>query len=178
MRKTRRTLAVALAAGAAVAAFAGPASAATSSTTAPVTGAVIDTLTVAAAAPSTPLVLTPGGTSPAASAVVTITDTTPATPHSLSIADLSAAAGHTAGHMDNTTLAGGTGPAHLANALHWSASNAGPFSSLSGTAATVMSGGTLAVDPITVWFQQSVNSTENLVALETYGLTATYTVNG
>lgn len=181
MLKTRLALVTAAVTAAAVAA---PASsmAATTSTTSEVSGAVVDTLTVAAATPAA-LALTPGGTSSAVSAVVTITDTTPASPHSLQIADLASAysggvypAGHTAGHMHNTSVVK-SGPGSLANALTWSRDNSA-WNALSATNAVVSSGGTDAVDPITVWFRQAVNASENLVALQTYGLTASYTVNG
>jgi hypothetical protein len=176
MLKTR--FALAALAATAVAAFAGPAQAATTSTTAPVTAAVVDTLTVAAATP-TALALIPGTTSPALSAVVTITDTTPATPHSLTIADVTTTpAGHVAGRMDNTSVTP-LGPARLASPLEWATgATAGPFTQLSGTAATVLASGTLAVDPVTVWFRQPVATSEQLQALQTYGLTTTYTVTG
>lgn len=176
MRMIRMTLALATA----LLAVPAVASAATTATTAPVTAAVADTLTVAAATPAA-LAIVPGTTSTAVSAVVTITDTTPLTPHSLEIADLASGysggvypSGHTAGHMDRQL---GTGPASLANALEWSADNSA-FSALTGANQTVGATGVLAVDPRTVWFRQTANTAENLVAGDVYGLTATYTVNG
>jgi hypothetical protein len=176
MLKTR--LALAALAATAVGAFAAPAQAATATATAPVTAAVVDTLTVAAATP-TALALIPGTTSTAVSSVVTITDTTPATPHSLTIADVATTpSGHVAGRMDNTSVTP-LGPTKLANPLDWATgATAGPFSQLSGTAATVLASGTLAVDPVTLWFRQTVATSEQLQALQTYSLTATYTVTG
>jgi hypothetical protein len=171
MRKTRLTLAAAVA----TAALAGGASAQAATTSSLVTSAVGPELSLAIAAPAAMLMThaAPGTTT----ANVTVTSTgawtlaikdaqsTPVTP---GVTDT------TAGRMDKCAAGILTAGTSLTNALQWK-TGANAFTALTGVDATVLTGSLVSSVPVD--FQQSLGATEAVNAGDQYCLTVAYTVS-
>jgi xanthosine utilization system XapX-like protein len=176
MRKTRFTLAAALATTA-LAAGAGSAQAADSL----VAGTVGSELSLAVGTPSA-MTLTHASAG-SSSSVVTVTSTQPS--WTLSIADKETTAGGTPGRMDkciagiptdSDAATAGLQPVYsLLNALQWRVTG-GSFAPLSATPAQVGLVGAL-IGTRTVEFSQSLDSSDAVAAADQYCLTVSYTAS-
>jgi hypothetical protein len=172
MRKTRHTIAAALATAAAFAAFAGPASALTTGDQT-VGGTTLSTLSLGVSTPAVILTgLAPGGTASGTGAVV-VTSTNGWT---LKVADATANAGHLG--QTGGTCAGSE--ASTVNPLTVTTSGTpGNTSSagaktISATPTTVATGA--FADTLTNAYSLILGNTETLLTGCVYGTTATYTV--
>ena len=172
MRKTRRTLAVAVASLAAVAAFAGPASAATTGDQL-VGGTTLSTLSLGISTPAVTLTnFAPGSTASGTGALV-VTSTNPWT---LKVEDATGNIGHLA--QTGGTCTGSA--ASTANALSvnttgllGSTASVGPVS-ISAAQQTVATGA--FADTLTNAYSLVLGATETMLTGCIYGTTATYTV--
>jgi hypothetical protein len=172
MRKTRSTLAAALATAAALAAFAGPASALTTGDQT-VGGTTLSTLSLGISTPAVTLTgFAPGGNATGTGALV-VTSTNNWT---LKVADGTANAGHL-GQIGGTCAgseASTVNPLAVTTSGLLGSTVSSGLQSIGGAATTVATGA--FADTLTNAYSLALGSTETLLTGCIYGTTATYTV--